>query len=124
MNADDMVERVCFLPVDSRVIGTLSPRDLVKRTGYPQATEALTVDSVEGVLRRHPELLKEWEIWSDDKCTPTSWIFQMNPDGCTVYFHPVGESMVFADPFVACAEYIVRELRWIKAISDTPHGMD
>jgi hypothetical protein len=93
--------------------GTESAHKLVhkSRTG----PEALTVDAVKAVLGADPQLIDEWQRWSQDKRTSSGW-FLDNQDGSLVVGHlPRGDRLVFPDATSACAEFILRELRdiWV-----------
>ncbi len=73
--------------------------------------EVITVDTVKAVLGTDPQLIDEWQRWSQDKWTSSGWYLE-NQGGSHVVGHiPRGDRLVFPDAASACAEFIVRELR-------------
>jgi hypothetical protein len=66
------------------------------------------------VLRRHPKLVDEWQLWSEDKRVPSGWVFSRGEES-EVFFFPGGERLRFRDQVEACAEFIVREIGSLSA---------
>ena len=116
MDADQVLERICNLPVDFKH-GSKSPLQLVTESGVNAHPEVLTVSRLIVCLRAHPELIDQWENWSADKRVSSGWYFALRSVGFVVGYYPGGESLTFEDPFVACAEFVVREVREIVAVS-------
>src|SRR5690348_11154500 len=114
MTQDTIVERLCRLPSDEYRIRTPatvvldSMAALIQRSGYCETPEALTRERVAEVLRRNPQLIRDWLLWSGDQRWPEGWCFDRKSDHhFTVYFFPGGLKHRFSDEIGACAEYVV-----------------
>jgi hypothetical protein len=73
----------------------------------------LTVDRLLPYLTAHPDLCEHWLRWSADKRVTSGWYFTRDGADFVVGFYPPGEVLNFHDPTVACAEYVVREVKAI-----------
>jgi hypothetical protein len=125
MSGESVVERACRLPRDFHELGNLSTFDLVRQSGYLDLPETLASEAAADFLRRNPSLVEDWLIWSSDKRVGSGWAFYEKSGGYIVELVPAGKDkkLVFADKFLACAEYVVRELRWIAGYISDRHGM-
>ena len=125
MSGESVVERACRLPCDFRELGNFSAFDLVRRSGYLDAPETLTPQAAADFLRRSPFLVEDWLIWSADKRVGSGWAFYEMGGRYVIELVPTGKKnkLILADKFLACAEYVVRELRWIAGYISGSHGM-
>jgi hypothetical protein len=110
VNPDPIVERVCFLPIEYGS-GDLSTMEILRQSGFLAEPRALTREKILNVLHAHPELVSEWEQWSDDSRATEGWVFRTTDRGYSVFWRPGGETMTFPDRFEACAEFIFRQMR-------------
>lgn len=112
----DVVTRVCELPLQFRIRGTVSVVDLVAESGYQSDPTVLTVDAVVGHLRAYPDLMDAWLAYSEDKRASSGWfIAQLSDDTFEVGYYPEGEHITVTGRALACAEFIVREIVAIAA---------
>ena len=92
----------------------LSIYEMLKRTGYTERRESLTIEAIRKVLARSPEHLSEWLEYSADKRSGGGWYIRgengrfevgnIHADG------RVGERRSYSDLEEACADFIQREL--------------
>ncbi len=114
-----VTERLCRVAADARPIRNGSnpylvvTANLIKQSGYLDHPEALQREVLTDALREHPELIREWWIWSGDQRTPEGWCFDEEGGQFRVYYYPEGESLTLADRALACAEYILRVVPWV-----------
>lgn len=120
MNTRDIVARICNLPVDFKTMRTLSVIDLVRDSGYLTDSSTVNVQTIVEYLREHEDLIEAWLTFSDDQRCAPSWYFSGDKDGkWIVGFLPAsgrigeGERLIFEDRFVACANFIVREIEQV-----------
>lgn len=111
------LELICRLPCDYHKIQTKSMIQLVSESGYLQNNIALSTEAIENYLRSHPELVKEWITYSEDKRSSSGWYLEVNKseNSAIVGFHPKGEVFKFSDQFKACAKYIDLEVKELSA---------
>ena len=117
MTANLILEKLCNLPVDYHRIGTASAVSLIQQSGFLQNPAVLSRNAIAAYLRDNPTLVEQWEVWSDDQRYSPAWVFVKGDGAYTVYRHPVGEQMIFADKFEACAEFIVRQILAIARVA-------
>jgi len=80
----------CRIPRMFRA-GGKSARQLV-REGH-MATNALTINALKSVLNDEPQLIDEWQQWSEDKRT-SGWFLTFENGSHVVGHHPKGERLV------------------------------
>jgi hypothetical protein len=66
-------------------------------------------------LRSNPDLIEEWRNYSADKRYSPAWYFDEKPNGSwAVGYHHQDQSKrvesVYADPAIACANFILKEM--------------
>ena len=115
MNPDDVVEKICRLPMDFYG-GSKSMADLVSDSGIRKCPAALTSASIEAYLRSHPALVDQWLNWSANKRINSGWYFARRSGHLIVGFYPQGETLTFEDPVLACTEFVVREVSAITEV--------
>lgn len=109
MNDEEVVERVCRLPVDFES-GFKSMTQLVADSGIRRCLALLTVGHLLPYLAAHPELCDAWLRGSANQRVTSGWYFRRDADHFVVGFYPRGEVLTFAEPVAACAEFVVREV--------------
>ena len=92
MKPEEVVERVCRMPVDFYTLHTKSMVQLVAESGIEEFPEALTVANVAAYIADHPDLVEEWLAWSANQRVGSSWYFSRREGACVVSFYPKGES--------------------------------
>jgi hypothetical protein len=94
--------------------GSKSMAELATESGVDHCPAALTVPSLSPYIEAHPEVVEGWLRWSDKPCANT-WFFERRGSGFTVFYYPNGEELKFNEPALACAEFVVREVKGILA---------
>ena len=104
------LEHICHLPLTFQKKG-ISPAQIVSDSRIN--VDSLTTRSISDVLKLTPSLVESWLKWSEEKRVPHGWYFHRLEHGYVVGFNPRGERLVFEDGLLACADYILREVRSI-----------
>lgn len=104
----DDVAYLCRIPRLFRD-GTESARMLVHQSRI--RPEEMAVEAVSAILDADPQLVEEWQRWSEDKRTSSGW-FLTHEKGSHVVGHlPDGHRLVFADAVSACADFVLKEIQ-------------
>lgn len=109
MNEQDIVERICRLPIDFQQ-GNKSQNQLVQESGILDLPTQMARQSIQAYLRDHPDLVAVWLDWSADKRCSPSWCFLKEGALYSVSYFPDGERLLFDDGIEACAEFILRDV--------------
>jgi hypothetical protein len=104
-----VVERVCRLPRDFRLLGTKSVVQLAEEIGLPARRDCVTASAVQSRLQAQPELVDDWLRWSADRRSSPAWYFREDGDGYVVGYHPNGDETRFTDRIRACTQFVLRE---------------
>jgi hypothetical protein len=112
-----VIERIARLPADFYG-GSKSMLQLVTESGVARFPLALAVEPIATYITAHPRVVDEWLRWSENKRVSSGWYFNRRTNGFEIAYHPDGELLKINDPHLACAEFVVREVRSIMAI---PH---
>lgn len=122
MNPEIVIENLCHLPANFQG-GGKSPVQLIAESGLAQCESALSVEAISTCLSRHPALVAQWLQWSEDKRVSSGWYFMRKSSKFVVGFSPKGETLYFTEALPACAEFVIREVRAIRA-SQKNHPSD
>lgn len=117
MSANEVVERVCRLPGEFYG-GTRSMSQLLEESGVTSCMALLTVSNIKGYFTAYPDLIEQWLLWSANKRVTSGWYFKRDGNNFVVGFYPRGEVLTLGDAAVACAEFVVRE---VKALATPRH---
>jgi len=117
METDDVIERVCRLPIDF-YNGSKSMLQLVAESGIQAHLAALSPKVLESYIRDHPHIVEHWLRWSANKRVTSGWFFSHQAGGFSVGFHPQGAVLNFTEPATACAEFVIREVSGLAAMLD------
>jgi hypothetical protein len=110
INCGIVVERVCHLPRDFRLVGTKSVIQLAEEIGIPAHRECITSSAVESQLLTQPELVDDWLLWSaDQRCSP-AWYFCEDGEEYVVGYGPKGEEKRFTNRISACTQFVIHEV--------------
>jgi hypothetical protein len=104
------VERVCRLARDQDDTGA-STYQLLRASGIAATPSALTPEAVLAMLREDPILVRYWLRYSEDKRTSGGLYFLHDDDGRYTVGSVGGERFHFDDALIACATFIVGEMR-------------
>jgi len=121
---DDVIAAVCRLAFDSYALGSVSPAQLVDRSGYRRHRDEVTVARLADCLTEHPDWANAWLDYSEDKRSSPGWYIQgRDPDESRVGYYE-GESsrapMRFDDKVRACAEFVRLEVDDIAGLNRNP----
>ena len=114
---DDIVKRICYLPVDFHRLRTVSAIQLLRDSGYLNKPENITNEMVEAFLRDHPELVTQWLNWSADKRVSSGWYFLHEKGKYVVGYYPKGKKKIYSDPNKGCAEFILLEVNDLASLA-------
>jgi hypothetical protein len=110
METNATVDRVCRLSIDF-YSGSKSMVELVSDSGIEADPSRLAVANMIGYITTHPEVVESWLRWSENKRVTSGWYFSRNGGRFEVGFFPDGDVLIFSDPSLACAEFVVREVK-------------
>ena len=115
INCGIVVERICRLPRDFRLVGTKSVIQLAEEICLPAHRECITSSAVESQLLAQPELVDDWLLWSaDQRCSP-AWYFCEDGEEYVVGYGPNGEEKRFTNRISACTQFVIHEVETIIA---------
>lgn len=104
----DTTSAICSLP--SRFsCDNVSAAQLVLESGLVEDPEALTRAAVVSFLAAHPDVMKGWLLWSQNKRTSSGWYLSSEETGFTVGFFPGGPKTLYRNMIDACSEFILLE---------------
>lgn len=113
----NIVEEIISIPV-SFTNSNKSPADLLVASGYLESPEAITVDILADALRKSPEYIESWLIWSDDKRTDSGWYFQRKSgEDFLVGYYPARPDLPttrYSDAYLAGANFVKLEIEEIR----------
>ena len=116
MCTDEVVKRICRLPVDFYG-GSKSMVQLVAESGIGACLALLTVANIEAYLSMHPYLVEDWLRWSANKRVASGWYFKRQANHFVVGLYPKGETLTLSESALACAEFVVREVNALAAMT-------
>jgi hypothetical protein len=117
MNIEKVVEAVCSMAKDHNQRGDVSIVTLIEESGYSSVSTVVTEQAIENILRKQPDLIDSWLLYSENQRGTPSWYIQ-RPSGIPlignkwiVGFMPGNddrrkEIFKFKDGFQACAFFI------------------
>jgi hypothetical protein len=109
MTLDTVVERISRLPIDFYA-GSKSMVQLIAESEVATFPSALSVQRIRTYIIANPQIVDHWLRWSENKRVSAGWYFIRRASGFAVGFHPDGEILNISDPYLACAEFIAREV--------------
>ena len=113
-DGDDVVTAVCRLAFDFYAARTVSPVQLVARSGYGRHRDEVTVPRLERCLAEYPEWVNAWLDYSEDKRSSPGWYIQGRERISFLVGYHEGRSsrppMRFDNKVRACAEFVRREV--------------
>jgi len=114
------VEQICDFPTRYKSKNK-SPVDLVKESGYLELYHKVTKDLVVNHLRKCPEKIKSWILFSQDIRHNPAWSFgKTENQKWEVTYSDSGEILVnqlFNDEFEACAKMIYETIDNIRKMN-------
>ena len=113
-NLAESVASVCRAASRLRRSGR-PPITLFWFTGHRKFREQFAESVIVDELRRNPELIHDWRLYSADKRSNPAWYFDEQSDGYWVvgYHHTDTSKRIaksYSDQAVACANFILREM--------------
>lgn len=118
MNAEEIINRIIYLPMKFKSLGNISIYSLLKETGYFEMYNQINEANIIEGLTKHPKCINQWLRWSEDKRTSSGWYFQQNRNGkYIVGYYPTKEDFQlteYTDIYEACAVFIKREIEEIR----------
>ena len=115
INRENVVERVCCLPRDFRLVGTKSVIQLAEEIDLPAHRDCVTSSAVESQLLAQPELVEDWLLWSADQRRSPAWYFCEDGEEFVVGYSPNGEEKRFKSRISACTNFVIHEVENIIA---------
>jgi len=109
---ENCIEKICNLPLDFKVADK-SSFTLLQESKFADLCNNITKQDIIDYLLLHRNLIKTWEIWSEDK---RAWGYYLSINSDTYFVGSLGKdgkenfSKSFATAEDAYAEFILREI--------------
>jgi hypothetical protein len=118
MDTENLIRAIVDLPGKFREVGNKSIISLLKESGYVESFTDVNENNIADFLKKNPDKIMDWLIWSDDKRSYVGWYFIEEKDnhfliGYLPKDDKVGE-LRYSDKIQACAAFIKRELEYIR----------
>ena len=115
-NMTDVISQICLMPKDFKINGTKSMIQLLKESGYFGLESSITKDRIIKFLLSHPNLVKDWEIYSSDRRSE-GWyllheesIWFVGYSGAQLSSYGRDKKYQFISAIEACAFFIIKEV--------------
>src|SRR5215469_10864295 len=108
-----LAQRVSEIP-DAYEHCNLSTVQLLAQTGYLDKPQSLTVGDVEQALTEEPNLAELWLNRGMDQRLAGGWGIEHEGDRYRLQNYSSGQYLVVQDRLLACAEFIVRYIAFIR----------
>lgn len=114
-----IASRVISLPRAFWDHGNKSMFSLLKDSGYFETNGQISMELFQSALLKDRRCIQDWLQYSNDKRTSSGWYFnKVDPGRFVVGFVPEQaqnkKKIFFNDPFVACANYVMNEIEYIR----------
>lgn len=86
---------------------------LLKEAGFLDRRDYLSIDDVETILQREPQLADLWFERATDQRPVGGWGLEIDPVGFRVQNYTNGDCIHHRDRIRACAEFVVRYVNFI-----------
>jgi hypothetical protein len=110
MELEGIVRRLCSMPADFYRVNK-SMVQLTRESGVRDQPGAVTVQKIVDYISENPVVIDAWLRWSANKRASSGWFFRKKSAKYEVGYFPGGEVLEYSSPAVACAEFVVREVK-------------
>ncbi len=91
MKTNAIAAGLILIPRMFHRLSNISTYDLLNETGHFENYDKVSEDSIHETLKRHPECIDEWILYSEDKRTSTGWHFKQEDENTYIVGHFVGK---------------------------------
>ena len=120
MEKDQIIKSILRLPEIFYTEQNKSIYSLLKKTGYFESFTEVNEKDIFDLLIQHPEYIKLWLNWSEDKRSSSGWYFKGSEDRKYIvgYYPDNGEIKLseYTNAAEACSVFIKREIEEIRKI--------
>jgi hypothetical protein len=112
---EDLIRKICELPQNLKTQDK-SVFQLLKESSYFEKRQSVEKSEIIEFLDNHPELLDDWELYSEDKRASSGWHFLSEGENWTVGYLNFGKqdkAKIFSSRIEACAVFIINEIEEI-----------
>ena len=109
------------MPTNFQELRNISFVSLLRNTGYFELFDEINSNDIKEQLETHPEWVRQWLNYSDDKRTSSGWYFIKSEMGkYIVGFYPPNKyrTMEFVDIVEACSVFIKMEIESVRMLAD------
>ena len=118
MDLENLIRILVNLPSQFQEVRNKSIITLLKESGYVKYFDIVNENNIADFLKKYPEKIKDWLIWSDDKRSLSGWYFiQEKENSFLLGYLPKDrkvDELQYSDKILACAIYIKLELEHIR----------
>ena len=86
---------------------------MLEDAGFPELRGAVTVEEIEQALQGHPELVDQWMERSQDQRIAGGWGIECEGTDYRIQSYSGDDHLVVENRVRACAEFVVRYVRFI-----------
>ena len=120
------IEKICTIPIDFK-LGGKSSFALATESNFAYLYSEISPQDIKNYLSIHKTLLREWEIWTEDKRTRGYGLSISNGE-YSIGYRDSTNNLIFYKTFTsaldACAEYIFREVASILKVEIQENRFD
>ncbi len=118
MDINKIILKIIPLPATYHLVRNQSIYSLLQETGYFEMHDQGDELKILGMITVHPEYIKDWLQYSDDKRTSSGWYFRETDNGRSIvgYYPDMTDKKfkVYSNINEACATFIKLELEQIR----------
>jgi hypothetical protein len=119
MNIEDVIQKIISLPKVFNDLSDVSIFELIKETGYFQMHDQILEQNIREELNRHPEYVKEWLNYSEDKRSDSGYYFKQDDrDNYVVGYYDKKNrkqpKRIYTNQIEACASFVKNEIEDIR----------
>ena len=123
MDIEKITLKIVQLPSTFWRVRDRSIISLLQEIGYFEIHNVVDKSRILKIIKVHPEYIKDWIQWSEDKRTSEGPYLQRNDDGRgLVGFYPGSNFKVYSDIYGACAAFIKLEIEGIRVRFQSRNG--
>lgn len=109
----EVINRILSLPDKFQKLGNQTFDNLLKDSGYAEISGQIREDDILEAIKQHPEVVKSWFDWSENKRSSSGWFIKEDKEKYVVSFFPDTEGKEITetkDIYKACACFIKKEI--------------
>ena len=116
MDTDNIVTKICRMPIDFRNRGDVSMIQLLEESGYIESRKEIVKKNILEYVKMDINIVDAWISYSDDQRSTPSWYFTGEKVAHLTREGKSENEMHFDDPAEGCAAYIEKMLNQLYSL--------